>query len=59
LNLHAEITVQTEEPHLAEVIEIDGFQVQSVNPSDSAFFGGPTTAEERLVEVMLLDQRAQ
>ncbi len=58
LNLHAEITVQTNEPHLAEVIEIDDFQIQTVDPTDSGFFGGPTTEEERLVEVMLLDQRA-
>ena len=59
LNLHAEITVHTDQPHLADVIDIDEFQAGFVDPNESGFFGGPANKEERLVELLLVDQRAQ
>ena len=57
INLHAEVTVWTEEPALAEVIELDGFQAVPLDPADAGFFGGPKTDAERLVEAAILDQR--
>lgn len=57
LNLHAELTVRSDEPQLAEVINLDGFQTGPIDPTESGFFGGPATAEERLMEEMLLDQK--
>ena len=59
LNLHAEVMVLTDKPHLADVIDIDEFQTGFVDPNEAGFFGAPANNDEHLVELMLLDQKAQ
>lgn len=39
--LYAEITVQTDQRDLVDVIDIDEFQTGFVGPNESGFFGGP------------------
>ncbi len=59
LNLHAELTAQTDEPQLAEVIELDEFQQGVVNQVEESFFGDAITEQERLVDLVLLERYAQ
>lgn len=57
VNLHAEVTVLTDEPALAEVIELEGFHPVLLDPADAGFFGGPKTDAERLVEAAIVGER--
>ena len=57
VNLHAEVTVWSDEPALAEVIELDDFQSGPIDPREAGFFGGPANEAERLMEAEILNQR--
>ncbi len=59
VNMHVEVLVRSTEPQLAQVIELEGFQSTVADPTEVGFFGGPATPEERLVDLVLLDQEAQ